>query len=133
PQATRTSAGRSIANVLSLKAEEKISGIIPVREFRDDHFLLTATRKGVVKKTKLTEYSRPRQGGIIGMGLDEDDKLIGVCLTTAGDEVVLSTRNGMAIRFAESDVRPMGRAAYGVEGSTLVKGGGVVGRVVADR
>src|SRR5437868_13525619 len=114
PQASRTSPGRSIANVLSLKPDEKISGIIPVREFEEGKFLLTATRKGLVKKTKLTEYSRPRAGGIIGMGLDEDDKLIGVGLTKPGDEVVLSSRNGMAIRFAESDARPMGRATFGV-------------------
>src|SRR5207249_6651700 len=95
-------------------------------------FLLTATRKGLVKKTKLTEYSRPRQGGIIGMALEDDDKLIGVVLTTAGDEVVLSTRNGMAIRFAESDARPMGRATFGVKGIKLVKGDELVGMVVAD-
>ena len=132
PPASRTSPGRSIANVLSLKPDEKISGIIPVREFGEGSFLLTATRKGLVKKTKLTEYSRPRQGGIIGMGLDEDDKLIGVVLTTAGDEVVLSTRSGMAIRFAQSDVRPMGRVAYGVKGIKLGKDDELVGMVVAD-
>jgi DNA gyrase subunit A len=132
PQAARTSAGRSIANVLSLKPDEKISGIVPVREFAEDQYLLTATRKGLVKKTMLTEYSRPRQGGIIGMGLEEDDQLIGVGLTTAGDTVVLSTRNGMAIRFDEANVRPMGRGAYGVKGINLVGGDEVVGMVVAD-
>jgi DNA gyrase subunit A len=132
PQASRTSPGRSIANVLSLKPDEKISGIIPVREFSEGCFLLTATKKGLVKKTKLTEYSRPRQGGIIGMALEDDDKLIGVALTRAGDEVVLSTRNGMAIRFAESDARPMGRATFGVKGIKLGKDGELVGMVVAD-
>lgn len=132
PQAARTSPGRAIANVLSLKPDEKISGIIPVREFEEGYYLLTATRKGLVKKTKLTEYSRPRQGGIIGMALEEDDKLIGVALTTAGDEVVLSTRNGMAIRFAESNARPMGRATYGVKGIKLVRDDELVGMVVAD-
>jgi DNA gyrase subunit A len=132
PQASRTSPGRSIANVLSLKPDEKISGIIPVREFTEGYFLLTATRKGLVKKTKLTEYSRPRQGGIIGMGLDDDDQLIGVCLTRPGDEVVLSTRGGMAIRFSEADARPMGRVAYGVKGIKLGKDDELVGMVVAD-
>jgi DNA gyrase subunit A len=132
PEASRTSPGRSIANVLSLKPEEKISGIIPVREFREGEFLLTATRKGLVKKTKLMDYSRPRQGGIIGMGLEEDDQLIGVCLTRPRDEVILSTKNGMAIRFSESDARPMGRVAYGVKGIKLVGDDEVVGMVVAD-
>jgi DNA gyrase subunit A len=132
PPASRTSPGRAIANVLSLRPEEKISGIVPVREFGEGYFLLTATRKGLVKKTKLMEYSRPRTGGIIGMGLDEDDKLIGVCLTRPGDEVVLSTRNGMAIRFAEADARPMGRTAYGVKGINLVGDDELVGMVVAD-
>lgn len=132
PQAARTSPGRSIANVLSLKPEEKLSGIIAVREFTEGSFLLTATRKGLVKKTKLTEYSRPRIGGIIGMGLDDDDKLIGVCLTTAGDEVVLSTRNGMGIRFSEANVRPTGRGTYGVKGINLVGDDVLVGMTVAD-
>ena len=132
PQASRTASGRSIANVLALKPEEKISGIIPVREFTASSFLLTATRKGLVKKTRLPEYSRPRQGGIIGMALEDDDALIGVCLTKPGDEVVLSSRNGMAIRFAESDARPTGRSTYGVKGISLVGDDQLVGMVIAD-
>ena len=132
PQAARTSPGRAMANVLSLKPDEKVSGIIPVREFTEGNFLLAATRKGLVKKTKLTEYSRPRAGGIIGMALEDDDKLIGVGLTKPGDEVVLSTRNGMAIRFSESDARPTGRATYGVKGIKLVGDDEVIGMVVAD-
>ena len=132
PEAARTSPGRSIANVLSLQPEEKISGIIPIREFTEGLYLLTATRKGLVKKTKLTEYSRPRAGGIIGMGLDDNDTLIGVCLTKPGDEVVLSTKNGMAIRFSEADARAMGRNAYGVKGIKLVGEDEVVGMVIAD-
>ncbi|MBX9624765.1 MAG: DNA gyrase subunit A [Gemmataceae bacterium] len=132
PQAPRTSPGRAMANVLSLKPEEKISGIIPVREFAAGQYLLTATKKGLVKKTRLTEYGRPRAGGIIGMALDDDDKLIGVGLTKAGDEVVLSTKNGMAIRFSEADARPMGRATFGVKGINLGKDDELVGMVVAD-
>lgn len=132
PNAARTSPGRSIANVLSLKPEEKLSGIIPVREFAEGVYLLTATRKGLVKKTKLTEYSRPRSGGIIGMALEDDDKLIGVVLTRAGDEVVLSTRNGMAIRFSEANARPMGRATFGVKGINLGADDELVGMTVAD-
>jgi DNA gyrase subunit A len=132
PEASRTSPGRSIANVLSLKPEEKISGIVPIREFVEGSYLLTATRKGLIKKTKLTEYSRPRQGGIIGMGLDENDILISVGFTRPGDEVVLSTRNGMAIRFSEADVRSTGRGTYGVKGVRLVGDDELVGMVVAD-
>ncbi len=132
PQASRTSAGRSMANVLSLKPEEKIASIIPVREFTPDHHLIIATRKGIIKKTELMEYSRVRQGGIIGISIDEGDELIGVCLTRPGDEVILSTRNGMAIRFSEADARAMGRSARGVKGINLASGDEVVGMVVAD-
>ncbi len=132
PVAARTSPGRSIANVLSLRTEEKITGIIPVREFTEGYYLLTATRKGLVKKTKLTEYSRPRQGGIIGMGLDDNDALISVGLTKPGDELILCTRNGMAIRFSEADARSTGRGTYGVKGIRLIGDDEVVGMVVAD-
>ena len=134
PEATRTSAGRSIANVLSLKEDEQIASVIPVREFTEGQFLMMATRQGLVKKTSLMEYSRPRQGGIIGINLEEEDTLIDVCLTRPGDEVVLSTREGMAIRFDESDARAMGRGATGVYGIKLnkPKKDVLVGMVVAD-
>jgi DNA gyrase subunit A len=132
PQASRTSPGRSIANVLSLKPEEKIASVIPVREFEEGAYLLMATRQGLVKKTALMEYSRPRQGGIIGINLEGGDALIDVALTRPGDEVVLSSRHGMAIRFSESDARPMGRATKGVRGINLVGGDELVGMVVAD-
>jgi DNA gyrase subunit A len=120
--------------VLQLKDDEKIASVIPVREFTENTFLLMATKAGVVKKTGLMEYSRPRQGGIIGINLEEGDSLIDVCLTKPGDEVVLSTRNGMAIRFGESDARAMGRNSTGVYGIKLnqAKEDFVVGMVVAD-
>src|SRR5207248_8046115 len=102
PEQSRTSAGRAIANVLSLRPEEKISSVIPVRHFEPDRYLLMATRRGLVKKTPLEDYSRPRAGGIIGISVDEGDSLIGVALVRAGDEIVLSTRNGMAIRFDQA-------------------------------
>ncbi|MCX8140508.1 MAG: DNA gyrase subunit A [Gemmataceae bacterium] len=132
PQASRTSPGRAMANVLALAPEEKITSIVPVREFAEGFCLMMATRRGTVKKTDLMEYSRPRSGGIIGITLDAGDELIDVCLTRAGDEVVLSTRQGMAIRFSEADVRPMGRAARGVRGIRLSRDDCVVGMVVAD-
>src|SRR5262249_10059215 len=122
----------SIANVLSLRPEEKITSVIPVREFDANHFLLMATKRGKVKKTALEEYSRPRSGGIIGINLEDGDTLIDVVLTQAGDEVVLSTRNGMAIRFAESDARAMGRNTQGVKGIDLRENDELVGMVVVD-
>jgi len=134
PEASRTSNGRSIANVLQLKPDEKIASVIPVREFEAGLFLLMATRQGLVKKTSLMEYSRPRQGGIIGINLEEGDALMQVCVTRPGDEVVLSTKQGMAIRFSESDARAMGRGATGVWGIKLnkTKDDSLVGMVVAD-
>jgi DNA gyrase subunit A len=132
PLMSRTSPGRAIANVLSLRPEEKISSVIPVRHFEEDAHLLMATRRGTVKKTTLESYSRPKAGGIIGIALDEGDDLMGVVLTRPGDEVVLSTRQGMAIRFAESDARAMGRNTRGVKGINLVEGDEVMGLVVAD-
>jgi DNA gyrase subunit A len=132
PQASRTSPGRSIANVLSLRPDEKIANVIPVRQFEEGAYLLMATRKGTVKKTPLMDYSRPRQGGIIGINLEDGDTLMDVSLTRPGDEVVLSTRNGMAIRFGESDARPMGRNTTGVRGIKLVGDDELVGMLVAD-
>jgi DNA gyrase subunit A len=132
PQMSRTSPGRAIANVLSLRPEEKITSVIPVRRFDQGGNLLMATRNGIVKKTALEEYSRPKSGGIIGIALEEGDTLIEVVLTHPRDEVVLCTRQGMAIRFAESQARAMGRNTRGVKGITLQEGDEVVGMVVAD-
>ena len=132
PTASRTSAGRSIANVLSLKADESIASVIPVRKFEEGWSLMMATRNGIIKKSALSDYSRPRAGGIIGISLDDDDALIDVALTHAGDEIVLSTRTGMAIRFSENDAREMGRNTRGVKGINLAKGDHLVGMVVAD-
>ena len=132
PELGRTSPGRAIANVLSLKADEKITSVIPVRDFDETRCLLMATRKGGVKKTPLVDYSRPKQGGIIGINLDEGDTLIGVVLTQPGDEVILSTKLGMAIRFDEADARAMGRNTRGVKGINLQNGDEVVGLVEAD-
>jgi DNA gyrase subunit A len=106
--------------------------VVPVRRFDAQHHLLMATRRGTVKKTALEEYDRPRSGGIIGISLDEGDTLIDVVLTSAGDEVVLSTRKGMAIRFSEAQARAMGRNTRGVRGIKLQEGDEVVGMVVAD-
>jgi DNA gyrase subunit A len=132
PQMSRTSGGRAIANVLSLRPEEKITSVIPVRRFDTTRHLMMATRRGLVKKTALEAYSRPRAGGLIGIHLEEGDSLVSVALTQPGDEVVLSTRSGMAIRFDEADVRPMGRDTKGVKGISLVGDDEVIGMVVTD-
>jgi DNA gyrase subunit A len=132
PEGSRTAAGRSIANVLALKEDEKIASVIPVRGFGSGGHLLMATQRGLVKKTALEEYSRPRAGGIIGISLKEGDTLIDVALTRPGDEVVLCTRKGMAIRFDEANARSMGRNAAGVRGIRLVGDDEVVGMAVAD-
>jgi len=132
PTATRTAGGRAIVNLLQLGEGEQITGLVPVREFREDECLLMVTRRGTVKKTELTAFRRPLGRGIIALGLDEGDGLIGVARTKAGDQVVLSTRHGMAIRFDESDVRTMGRPAHGVKGISLADDDAVVGMVVAN-
>ena len=132
PEAARTSGGRSIANVLTFKPDEKLESLIPVRHFEENSFLLMATKNGLIKKTPLTEYSRPRQGGVIGINLEDGDALIDVALVRPGDEIVLSTRMGMAIRFGENNARPMGRNTMGVKGINLAKGDEVIGMVVAD-
>ena len=131
-QMSRTSAGRAIANVLSLKEGEKISSVIPVRRFGAESYLMMATKNGLVKKTSLEQYSRPKSGGIIGIALEEGDALISVVSTKPGDEVVLATKLGMAIRFSESDARAMGRNTYGVKGINLGEGDEIVGMVVTD-
>ncbi|HZY89704.1 MAG TPA: DNA gyrase subunit A, partial [Gemmataceae bacterium] len=132
PEGSRTASGRAIANVLSLKPEEKITGIVPVRHFDGERHLIMATRRGLVKKTALQEYSRPKAGGIIGISLEDGDTLIDVALTQPGDEVMLCTRRGMAIRFDESNARAMGRNTRGVKGINLQGDDEVVGMVVAD-
>ncbi len=132
PMATRTSGGRAMVNLLQLSEGEKVTGVVPVREFREDECLMMVTRRGTVKKTELKAFRRPLGRGIIALGLDEGDQLIGVARIKTEDQVILSTRFGMAIRFAESDVRPMGRPAHGVKGITLEEQDEVIGMVVAN-
>ena len=132
PEQTRTSGGRAIVNLLQMAEGEKITGLVPVRRFNEDESLFMVTRRGTVKKTSLTAFKRPLGRGIIALGLDEGDELIGVARTKENDHVVLSTKGGMAIRFDESRVRSMGRPAYGVRGIELEEGDEVIGMVVAN-
>jgi DNA gyrase subunit A len=111
--------GKSIANLVSMEDGEKIAATLPVKEFEEDKFVVMGTRRGVVKKTSLSGFSNPRAGGIIAMGVEPGDEVIAVQQTDGGGEVFIGTRDGMAIRFQETDVRPMGRTAYGVRGITL--------------
>jgi DNA gyrase subunit A len=133
PQLSRESKGRAVVNLLNLAENEQIADCRAVRDFdKPDHYLMMATRKGLVKKTELQAYSRPLKSGIIAIKLKEDDELVDVAITKPGDEIVLATARGMAIRFNEADARPMGRNTSGVKGITLSKDDHLVGMVVAD-
>ena len=132
PQGSRTARGKPIVNLLPLQDGEKITALLPVKEFDDGHFVLMATRRGVVKKTPLSEFSRPRPSGIIAVGLDDDDFLVGAQITDGNCNVMLFSDAGKAVRFAEADVRPMGRGARGVRGIKLGSGGAVIAMLVAE-
>ncbi|MCC6672058.1 MAG: DNA gyrase subunit A [Planctomycetes bacterium] len=131
PELGRAAKGRALANVVQTQEGERINQILRVEKF-DDRFLVTATAHGVVKKTPLEAYSRPKRSGIIAVGLEAGDRLIGVALARGGDNIVLGTAEGMAIRFAEAEVRPMGRSATGVRGIKLREGDAVVDMVITD-
>jgi len=119
PEMSRTARGRALVNLIELQEGERITGLIPVSEFEEDYYLLMATAGGTVKKTPLDAFGKSRQGGIIALNLAEGDRLIGVRKTDGRQEVILGTAGGRAIRFHESDVRPMGRTAAGVRGIRL--------------
>ena len=111
--------GKAIANLVSMEEGERIAALLAVKEFAEDKFIVMGTRKGVVKKTELSAFSNPRAGGIIAMGVEEDDAVIAANVSDGNHEIFIGTRDGMAIRFPESDVRAMGRGAYGVRGISL--------------
>ncbi len=130
PEASRYASGKAIVNLLQLKQNEKITAFIPVKEFSGN--LVMLTKKGTIKKTELAAYSNPRRGGIIAVTLDEGDELIGVVATTGSEQLIVATRIGLAVRFKEGDVRPVGRSAKGVRAIRLKGNDEVVGMVVAD-
>ncbi|NOQ52434.1 MAG: DNA gyrase subunit A [Desulfuromonadaceae bacterium] len=119
PQGGRATRGKAIVNLLSLAPEEKVTTILPVKEFEEDKYIVTATARGIIKKTDLMAYSNPRVGGIIALTIDEGDSLIEARLTDGKRDLILASRNGKSIRFPESDVRAMGRPARGVRGMNL--------------
>jgi DNA gyrase subunit A len=118
--------GKAVVNLVHLHPKEKIAAFAAVKEFVSGRYVLLATRKGIVKKTELSAFANPRAGGIIALSVEDDDALIEAVLTSGADEILLATRDGMAIHFSEEDVRPMGRAAYGVKGIELEAGDEVV-------
>lgn len=127
PEASRTAKGTATVNLLPLESNERITAVIPIKEFSNNRYLFMATRLGTVKKTELMEYDTARKGGIIAIGLKDDDELIGVKLTAGEHQVMMGTRDGKAICFPESDVRSMGRSAAGVRGISLEGDDEVVG------
>lgn len=132
PEANRAAKGRPLVNMIDLAQDDEVHAIVAVREFDADRFLVMATDKGVVKRTPLADFSRPRRAGIRAINLLDDEQLVDVKVTDGDRELVLATTAGMAIRFHETDMRPMGRTARGVKGVTLGKGQAVVGMVVID-
>ncbi|MFT0533325.1 DNA gyrase subunit A [Castellaniella hirudinis] len=132
PQGSRNSRGRPIVNMFPLVDDEAITAVLTVKAFSDDQFVFMATSRGTVKKTPLSDFSNPRKAGIIAVGLDEGDYLIGADLTDGQHDVMLFSDAGKAVRFDENDVRPMGRAARGVRGMSLDEGQSVIALLVAE-
>lgn len=132
PQGGRSARGKPIVNLVQLEQGEKINAILPVKAFDENRYIFMATSFGTVKKTSLSEFSRPRTSGIIAIGLDDGDYLIGVALTEGKSDVMLFSDAGKAVRFDENDVRPMGRGARGVRGMKLAKGQKVISLLVAE-
>ncbi|MBY0578519.1 MAG: DNA gyrase subunit A [Burkholderiales bacterium] len=132
PQGSRTSRGKPIVNLLPLAENEKINAILPVKSFLEDHYVFMATSNGTVKKTPLSEFSRPRTSGIIAIDLDENDFLIGVVITCGRHDIMLFSDSGKAVRFDENDVRAMGRGARGVRGMRLPENSRVISLLAAE-
>jgi DNA gyrase subunit A len=133
PMASRTARGKPIINLLPLEKEESINAILPVKDFTEDKFVFMVTSSGTCKKTSLTNFSRPRKGGIIAIDLRDGDKLVGVEITSGEHDIMLFSANGKSIRFKESDVRSVGRTAIGVRGIRLAEKDEVVSLIVANQ
>lgn len=127
PEGSRTSKGMNIANLIPISSDEKVTSMIKVEQFRDDKYLIMVTKKGLIKRIELNAYNTTRKGGIIALELNKSDELAWVRMTDGGEDVIVATRQGMAIRFKESDVRPMGRTARGVKVMSLKDGDEIVG------
>ena len=132
PEGTRQSKGMNIANILPIATDEKVTSMIPVKEFEEDKFLVMVTKHGIIKRIALSAYDTARKGGLIALDLNEGDELAWVRMTNGENEIIVATRDGMSIRFKESDVRPMGRQARGVKAMKLKEGDTIVGMSVID-
>jgi DNA gyrase subunit A len=132
PQGGRNARGKPMVNLLPLVEGERINAVLPVRDYPEDKYVFMATASGTVKKTALIDFSRPRVGGIIAVDLRDDDQLIGVGITDGQQDIMLFTSGGKAVRFAENDVRPMGRVAAGVRGARLSEGQRVIALLIAE-
>jgi len=133
PEGSRTAKGRSLANLINKENDEKVTAMLPVKEFTDNEYVLMCTREGTIKKTELNAFSHVRQNGIIAVNLNENDKLVSVQITDGSCDVIIGTRNGLACRFRESEVRAMGRTATGVRGISLSDDDFVISMVVIKR
>jgi len=132
PDSTRQARGTALVNLLTLPPGELVTAVFPVRQFDTDEYLVMVTRRGVIKKTKLSEFENVRRNGLIAIGLDDGDELLAVDLSTGDHDIILASHDGMAIHFNEKDVRPMGRPARGVKAMTLAKGDEVVAMDVVE-
>lgn len=132
PQASRIARGKAIVNLIDIAGAERITSFIPVKEFKEENFLVMATQKGIIKKTRLSDYGHPRKGGIAAVNLRPGDSLIGCVLTDGHQEILLAAKNGKAIRFKDSQVRNMGRTAGGVKGIAIDKKDEVIGMEIVN-
>jgi DNA gyrase subunit A len=132
PDSTRQARGTALVNLLTLPPGENVSAVFPVRNFDTEEYLVMVTKKGVIKKTKLDEFANVRRNGLIAIGLDDDDELLGVALSTGDRDIILATHDGMAVHFNEQGVRPMGRPARGVRAMSLAPGDSVVAMDIVD-
>ncbi len=132
PEASRQARGKAIVNLVELEKDEKVTAFVPVKEFKEGSYLFLATKKGIVKKTDLSAYARPRQGGIRAMSLTEGDDLVNALLTDGKKQILLATKKGNAVKFNEEDCRPIGRTGQGVIGIRLEEGDEVIGAILAD-
>jgi DNA gyrase subunit A len=133
PQAGKASKGRPIINLIDIQKGENIRGFVPVKNFEDEGYIIISTKSGIIKKTDLGAYSRPRKGGIVAVTIRENDALLSAAVTSGSNDIILVTQKGYSIRFNEREVRDMGRSASGVKGITLRSGDEVIGMVVVKR
>ncbi|HET9251565.1 MAG TPA: DNA gyrase subunit A [Candidatus Eisenbacteria bacterium] len=133
PQGGRTAKGKAIVNLVEMSQNERVAAVVPVKQFSEDRFIFLCTRKGTVKKTTLSAFSNPRRMGIVAIGVEADDALIDAVVTDGTQDIILSKRDGLAIRFKETDVRSMGRTAFGVRGVRLEEDDAVVGVIAVRR